>query len=105
MNSWIDKKALYKISQYFRKPYSRFGKNIKVELDLSNYAAKADLKVATEVDTYNLAAKSDLANLKVEVDKIAVDKLKSVPVDLRKLSNVLNNQVVKKNKKKLCMAN
>ena len=64
---------------------------------MSNYAAKADLKEATEVDTYNLTVKSDLANLKVEVDKIAVDELKSVPVDLRKLSNVVNNQVVKKN--------
>ena len=57
-------------------------------MDLSNYATKADLKNETEVDTSQLASKSDLASLKAEVDKIDVDKLK--------LSNVVNNEVVKK---------
>ena len=61
----------------------------------TNYATKTDLKNATGVDTYQLASKSDLASLKAEVDKIDVDKLKTVPVDLSKLSNVANN-VVKK---------
>ena len=69
---------------------------MKVELDLSNYATKTDLKEATGIDTSNLAAKSDLASLKAETDKIDVDKLKAVPVDLSKLSNVANNDVVKK---------
>ena len=55
------KKTLYKMSQYFPKPSDRFGGNIKVELDLSNYATKADLKGATRVDTSNLASKSNLA--------------------------------------------
>ena len=67
---------LYKISQYFLKPYERFGKNIKVDLDLSNYTRKPDLKGATGVDTSNLAAKSDLASLQAEVDKINIEKIK-----------------------------
>ena len=50
------------MNQFFPKPYDYFGGNIKVELDLSNYATKADLKVATGVDTSNLEAKSDLAS-------------------------------------------
>ena len=65
---------------------------------MSNYATKADLKNATVVDTSKLAAKSDLVSLKAEVDKIDVDKLKTVPVDLSKLSNVADNDVVKKTK-------
>ena len=63
-------------------------------------ATKADLKNARGADTSQLAWKSDLASLKAEVDKIDVEKLKTVPVDLSKLSNVLNNDV-----KKLCMIN
>ena len=90
------KKILYKIGQYFPKPYRAFIGNVKAELDLSSYATKADLKNATGVDTSKLAAKSDLASLKSEVDKIDVDKLKTVPVDLSKLSNVVKNEVAKK---------
>ena len=84
------------MSQQFSKPYESFGRNVRVELDLFNYATKADLKLATGVDASNLAAKSDLANLKAEIDKIDVDKLKTVLVDLSKLSDVVNNDVVKK---------
>ena len=60
---------------------------------MSNSATKAALKGATGVDTSNLAAKSDLARLKAEVDKTDVDKLKTVPTDLSKLSNVVDNVV------------
>ena len=84
------------MSQYFPKPYRTFGVNVKVELDLSSYATKTDLKNATGVDTSKLAAKPDLASLKAKVDKIDVDKLKTVPVDLSKLSNVGNNEVIKR---------
>ena len=90
------KMLLYKMSQYFPKPYERLGRNMKVELDLTDCATKADLKEATGVDTSNLAAKSDLAILKPEVDKIDEDKLKTVPTDITKLSNVVDNDVVKK---------
>ena len=71
------KKTLYKMSQYFPKPYNRFGGNLKVELDLSNYATRTDLKGATGTDKSNLALKSNLAKLKAEVDKTDVDKLKT----------------------------
>ena len=57
---------IFKMSQYFPKPYKSFGGNIKMKVDLSNYATKLDLKNVAEVDTSKLAAKSDLANLKAE---------------------------------------
>ena len=84
------------MSQYFHKPYEPFGGDIDVKVDLSNYAIKVDLKNATGIDTSKLAAKFDLASLKAEVDKIDVDKIKTVPIDLSKLNNVVNNEVVKK---------
>ena len=65
-NSWIDKKDIvYKENQYVSKLCEHFGGDVKVELDLSNYVTKADLKVATGVDTSNLAAKSDLGSLRI----------------------------------------
>ena len=88
---------LHKMNQYFPKPFERFGRNVKFELDFSNYATKDDLKGAPEVYTSNLAAKSDLASLKVKMDEIDVKKLKNIPVDLTKLNNVVNNDVIKKN--------
>ena len=88
---------------------------MKVELDLSNYVTKTNLKKATGVDTSSFAKKTDLANLKSDVDndklkniptnlsnlkskvdKIHVDKLVPVPVDLSKLSDIVKNDVVKK---------
>ena len=75
------KKILYKISQYFPKPYEPFGGDINVKFDLSIYATKTDLKKATRVHTSNVAAKSDLASIKAETEKIDVDKLKIAPVD------------------------
>ena len=90
------KKTLYKISQYFPKPYEPFGGDINVEVDLSNYATKANVKNITHLDTSSFALKKNLANLKTEVDKLDIDKLVSVPADLSKLSNVVNNDVVKK---------
>ena len=56
---------------------------------------KIGFKGVTSLNTSNLAAESDLASLKAQVDKIHVIKLKAVPVDLSKLSNVVNNYVVK----------
>ena len=88
------KEMLHKMSQYFPKPYEPFGRNINVEVDLSNYATKLDLRNATGVNTYKLAAKSNLASSKAKVDKIDVGKLEIIPTDLSKLSNVVNNDVV-----------
>ena len=64
------------------------------KIDLSYYATKTDLK--THVDTSSFAQNTDLANLKTEVDKLIIDKLAPVPVDLSKLSDIVKNDVVKK---------
>ena len=93
-NDWIDKKRSYKMSKYF-PPYNKSTGNIKVELDLSNYATKKDIKDITHIDASGFASKTNLAALKTEVDKIDTDKLKTVPNDLAKLSNVVTNEVVK----------
>ena len=77
-------------------PYRSSSNNIKVELDLSNYATKDDAKNITHVDVSSYATKTNLAALKTEVDKIDTDKLKTVADDLAKLSNVVKNEVVKK---------
>ena len=60
---------------YFSEPKS-LGDRVKVELDLSNYATKADLKNATGVDTSKFAKKIDSADLKSNFDKLDIDKLK-----------------------------
>ena len=88
------KKTSYKMSQYFPKPYEPFRGDVNVKVDLSKYATKTDLKKLTGVDTFKLAAQFDLASLQeVEVDQIDVDKSKTVPADLSKLGNVVNNVV------------
>ena len=69
------------MNEYFPGPKS-LGGRVKVELDLSNYATKADLKNETGVDTSNFAKKVDLANLKSDVDKLDIDKLKNLPTNL-----------------------
>ena len=84
------------MSQFFPKPYERFRGNIKGKLDLSNYVPKTDLKGATGANTSNLASKSKLAKLKPKIDKMDIDKLKPVSVDLSKLSDILNNELVRK---------
>ena len=105
------------MSKYFPKPKS-LGANVKIELNLSNYATKADFKNGTGADTSKITKKVHLASLKSEVDKLDIDKLEKVPtvlnslkrtvdkldvdklvpvhVDLSKLSNVVKNDVVKK---------
>ena len=105
------------MSEYFPEP-KYLGGRVRVELDLSNYTTKTDLKNAPGVDTSKFAKKVDLASLKSNVDKLGTDKLKNVPtnlsnlkskedkldvdklvpvpVDLSKLSDVVKNDVVKK---------
>ena len=104
------------MGEYFAEPKSSGGK-IKVELDLTNYARKEDLKKAASVDTSNFPKKAGLANLKYNVDKLNIDNFKNVltnlsnlknkidksdvyklvyfPVDLSKLSNVVRYDVKK----------
>ena len=81
-------------SQYF-PPYES-SNNIKVEIDLANYATKDDVKNITHADVSNFASKTNLAALKTETDKIDTHKLKTTPAYLAKLSNVVKNDVVKK---------
>ena len=75
-------------------PYKSSSNNVKVELDLTNYATKTDL--ITHVDVSSFASKTNLAALKTEVDKIDTDKLKTAPTDLAKLTIAIENDVVKK---------
>ena len=83
------------MTQYFPTPSSH-KKNIKVEVDLSNYATKKDINDITHVDTSKFPLKTNLFSLKTEVDKVDIDTLATVSVDLSKLSNVVKNDVVKK---------
>ena len=84
------------MSQYFPKPYESFVGDINVKVDLSNYATKTVLKNISHVDISSFAPKSNLASLKTEVDKLDIEKLAPVPVDLRKLSDVVKNDVVRR---------
>ena len=83
------------MSQYY-PPYRSSSNNIKVQLDLDNYATKTDLNNITHVDVSSFASKTNLAALKTEVDKIDADKLKATPADLAKLTNAVGHDVVKK---------
>ena len=66
------------MSQYFPKPYEPFGGDINVKVDLSNYATKTDIKNISHIDTLSFALKSNLPSLKIEVDKLDIDKLTSI---------------------------
>ena len=97
-------KRNYKMSQYFT-PYRSFGRHIKVELDLSSYTAKTDLKNVTHVDDSSFASKTNLASSKTvdkivkkvkKVDKIDISKLTPVPDDLAKLSNAAKMMLLKR---------
>ena len=62
---------------YIPESYTRNKNNIKVELDLSNYATKSDLKIDAAVNTSDFAMKADLTRLKSDVDKLDIDQLKT----------------------------
>ena len=83
------------MSQYY-PPYRSSRNNIKVELHLVNYATKDIVKNITHVDVSSFASKTNFAVLKTEVDKIDADKFKTTPADLAKLTNDIENDVVKK---------
>ena len=87
-------RVYYKMSYYPR--YKSSSNNIKVELDLTNYATKTDLNNIPHVDTSSFSSKANLAALKTEVDKIDIEKLKTEPTDLAKLTNADKNDLVNK---------
>ena len=84
------------MSQYFPKLFRSFGGNINVKVDLSNYATKINLKNIAHVDTSSFELKTNWASLKTEVNKLGIDRLAPVPVDLSKLGDVVKNDVFKK---------
>ena len=84
-----------KTCSHFSKPDERSGGYVHVKIDLSKYAAKIDLEIATDVDTTKLAARSDLASIKVELDRIDVDELITFSTDFSKLSNVCKLKIRK----------
>ena len=88
------------MSQYFPTPLSDY-KIIKVNIDLSNYPIKKDINNITHVDTSNFALKTNLSSLKTKVEKLDIEKLATVPVDLSKLSNVVKMMLLKR----LCTIN
>ena len=95
-NSRINKKDLVwsyciKMSNFFPEPYERFGEDINVKDDLSNYATKTDIKNISHLDTSSFALKINLATLKTEVDKLDINKFAPFPTDLSKLSHVVKN--------------
>ena len=88
------------MSLYFPKLFRTFGRNINVKVDLSNYAAKTDLKNVTHVDTSSFALTTNLANLKTEVDILAIDVVKKPVYDklVAKVNNIDTNYFVLKTK-------
>ena len=84
------------MSKYFPEPYEPFGGDINVTVDLSNYATKTDIKNISHVDTSSFALKTNLANLKTKADKLDIDKLVPVLVDLTKLSDIKKTMLFKK---------
>ena len=83
-------------SKYYPPYLTSHLENIKVELDLSNYATKTYLNNITHVDTSSFALKTNLKNLKTEVHKLDIDKLNAVPVDLSKLTKEVQEDFTKK---------
>ena len=80
-----------KRSKYFPKSFEPFGRDINVKVDLSNYATKTDIENISHIVTSHFSLKSNLASLKTEVDKLDIDKLLLVPINLSKLSDVKND--------------
>ena len=78
---------------YFREPYNCSKK--EVELDLSNYATKSDLRSEAGVDTSKCAKEVDLASLKSDVHGLDIDELKTVSVNLSNLSYVAKTKLLK----------
>ena len=84
------------MNQSFAKPYEPSGGDINVKVHLSNYSTKADIKKISHFDNSSFALKANLSNLKTETDKLDINKLVPVLVDLSKLCDGVKSDVVKK---------
>ena len=78
------------------QPYTRSKNKTKIKLDQSNYATKSDLKNATGIDTAKSAENADLANLKSNIDKLGIDKIKTVPSVLHTLKSKADELGIRK---------
>ena len=76
---------------YIPERYNNIKMKVKVYSHLHTYATKSNLKGTTDIDTSKFAKKFDLANLKTDVDKLDIDKVKTVPIELSNLSDVEKN--------------
>ena len=85
-NSWIDNKDIVSMSKYFPE-LKYLGRNVKVESDLSSYATKANSKNGTGVDISDVSKNANLVNLKSDVDKLHIDRLKNLPSNLSNSKN------------------
>ena len=94
-NSWIDKKDIVLMTEYFLEPKSLRGR-VKVELDLPNYVTKADLKNSRGLYTSKFVKKIQLANLKSNIDKLNFEELKNLPTSLSNLTSKLDKLDVDK---------
>ena len=87
------------MSEFFSKTKTFFleGGDVKIDLDLFNYATKANLNNAKGVDKTDFTEKVDLVNIKSDkLDKLNIGKLKTSPVDLSKLSDVVKLKLLKR---------
>ena len=83
-----------RLIQSSTEPFELYNGNAKAELDLLNYILKVDLKGGTGTNTSTLASKADLTSLKTKRDNSNLDEFNTVPVDLGKISNVVNNHSI-----------
>ena len=88
------KEEIIQRNEYFPEP-KYYGGRVKVDLDLSNFAAKVDLEKATGVDTSNFVWKVDTASLKSEVAKLDTDKLEKVPTGWNSLKSKVDKLDIK----------
>ena len=82
--------------KYQKKKNPKSLEKVKVELNLSNYPTKTDLKNATRIYTASIVKKVHLINSKFNVDKLDIDKLKNVPTDLSNLKSKVDKLDVDK---------
>ena len=86
------------MSQYFPKLFRRFGGNVNVKVDLSNYATKTNLKNVTYVDTSSFALKTNLASLKRSQKYFVLKtKYQTEKAELEKEIPAVTNLVKKQN--------
>ena len=83
------------MSEYFPEPKS-FGRKKKGKLNLSNYAAKKDLKNAADVDTSKFGKTFELPNLKFDEDKLDIAKLKNILINLNNLKSKIDKLDINK---------